>query len=91
MALWKISYDKKAAKQILKLSHENRQRVRDYMENVVANARNPYNLGKPLLFNKCGFWRYRIGKLRAIVDVQDDVFVVLVIQIDKRDKVYKKR
>ncbi len=49
---------------------------------------DPKQSGHGLVGGLSGFWRYRVGKYRLICSVQDDVLVIEVIRIAKRDEVY---
>ena len=49
----------------------------------------PRSFGKPLQYELYGLWRYRVGDWRIIAKIQDNVLTILVIDIDKRDEVYK--
>jgi mRNA interferase RelE/StbE len=48
----------------------------------------PNKIGKPLHHSLVGLWRYRIGNFRAIAKIKNDVLVILIIEIGKRDKIY---
>ncbi|MCY3544788.1 MAG: type II toxin-antitoxin system RelE/ParE family toxin [Chloroflexota bacterium] len=36
-----------------------------------------------------GLWRYRAKDCRIVCDIQDDVLVVLVVRVGRRDGVYR--
>lgn len=35
-------------------------------------------------------WRYRVGSYRIIADIQDQLFIVVVVKAGKRNDVYKR-
>lgn len=86
---WQYILERKAAKELSKLSQDTQQQILDYLTLRVLEANNPRDLGKPLSGNKSGLWRYRIDKYRIICQIRDSVMIVLVIQIGKRDRVYE--
>ena len=50
---------------------------------------NPRQFGEPLRRELYGLWRYRVGDWRIIAKIQDNVLTILVIDIGKRDEIYK--
>lgn len=71
------------------MSLEVRKRVVDYLDNRIACDRDPRRFGKALQKDLYGLWRYRVGDIRIIAHIQDHEFIVLLVDVDKRDKVYK--
>jgi mRNA interferase RelE/StbE len=51
---------------------------------------NPKSFGKPLLYNRKGYWRYRIEDYRVICKIMDGELIVLAIDIGHRKDVYKR-
>jgi mRNA interferase RelE/StbE len=50
---------------------------------------NPRSFGEPLKYQLYGLWRYRVGQWQIIAKIQDNVLTILVIDIGKRDEIYK--
>ena len=88
--VWKIKYLKSVQKNIRKIEHKERERVRKYLENQIANSDNPRRFGKALKGNQSEFWRYRVGDHRIICELNDISATILVIRIGHRKDVYKK-
>ena len=61
-----------------------------WIENNLENCENPRLHGKPLVGNRKGDWRYRVGDYRIIADIQDDRILILVLDIEHRSKVYRR-
>ena len=60
------------------------------MDERVAAIDDPRTLGKSLSGPKRGvYWRYRVGDMRIICDIQDGEMRVLVIEIGNRREVYR--
>lgn len=38
--------------------------------------------------NRSGQWRYRVGDLRIIAEIQDDKIIILVLNIGHRSEIY---
>ncbi len=86
---WIINYTESALRQLKKLDKSIALRVVDYMDEHVATIDDPRTLGKNLSGSKLGaYWRYRVGDMRIICDIQDGEMCVLVIEIGNRREVY---
>jgi mRNA interferase RelE/StbE len=87
---WTIEYTETALKQLRKLDRQIARRIFDFMHERISGEHNPRDTGKALTGNLLdAFWRYRIGDLRIICDIQDGRLCVLVIQIGNRREVYR--
>jgi mRNA interferase RelE/StbE len=87
---WTISYTDTALKQLRKLDRQAARRILDFMDDRIAAAENPRDLGKALTGPTMGtFWRYRVGDYRIICDIRDGKLCVLVLAIGHRREVYR--
>lgn len=59
------------------------------MKSKLDGLENPRSIGKALLGQYKGLWRYRIGAYRVICDIRDDELIVLAIDIGHRKEIYK--
>ncbi|MBQ3451469.1 MAG: type II toxin-antitoxin system RelE/ParE family toxin [Selenomonadaceae bacterium] len=50
---------------------------------------NPRAKGKALEGEWEGYWRYRVGNYRLVAEIQDDKIIILIINVDKRNDIYK--
>lgn len=87
--VWTIDYTDTAKGQLRKLDKPVARRIVDYMDQRIAEAANPRQIGKALTGPLGDFWRYRVGDCRVICDIQDDVLRVLVVQIGHRREIYR--
>lgn len=85
---WTIEYSDTARAQLRRLGREMSRRVVDYMDERIATQDNPRSLGRALTGPMSELWRYRVGNCRVVCDIQDDVLVVLVVRVGRRDSVY---
>lgn len=89
---WTIKYTESAQRQLKKLDKAIALRVLDYMDLRVAVLADPRAAGKNLVSPKLGsYWRYRVGDVRVICDIQDQNVLILVVEIGHRHKVYRGR
>ncbi len=89
MAAWKIKFKKKALKTLSKMDVEAKKRVLHYLDRRIAADKNPRRFGKALQGEKWGLWRYRVGDIRIVVSIEDDEFIVLVVQVGRRGHIYR--
>lgn len=81
-------YSKEAARQFKKLDLFTQKKIKAYTDELEA-LDNPRVKGKGLVANLSGYWRYRIENYRLICKIQDNEMIILCLEINKRDKVYK--
>ena len=87
---WAINYTESALRKLRKLDKSIALRVVDYMDHRIAILDDPRKLGKHLVGPKLGtYWRYRVGDIRVICDIQDGEMCVLVVEIGNRREVYR--
>ena len=86
---WRIEYARSTQKDVQKLDRKARQRIRQYLEERVAQLDDPRHLGKPLKGRLSELWRYRVGDYRVICELRDEALVVLVVRIGHRKEVYE--
>lgn len=63
-------------------------RYYNFFDKHIRDGVDPTVFGKPLKGNLKGKHRYRVGKYRIICKIDKGKLIVLVVDIDKRDKVY---
>lgn len=86
---WTIEYTATARKALAKLDRQTAQRIDRFLFERVATRDDPHELGKALTGPFGGFWRYRVGDYRIVVELQDKVLRILVVRIAHRRKVYR--
>ena len=90
--VWIIKYTESSLRQLVRLDKPVAQRILDYMDERIAILVDPRAAGKNLVGPRMGsYWRYRIGDIRVICDVQDHALVILVVEVGHRREVYRRR
>ncbi|MBB5207668.1 type II toxin-antitoxin system RelE family toxin [Chiayiivirga flava] len=87
---WVIEFAASASRQLGKLGHNDAERVLQFLRTRIATADNARSIGKALRGPLGDFWRYRVGDIRLVCDIQDHRLVVLVLTVGRRDTVYKR-
>jgi mRNA interferase RelE/StbE len=88
-AVWRVEFDRAAARELRKLGVEAERRVVAYLRTRITGGGDPRRLGQPLTGDRQGFWRYRIGDYRIVAAIEDNRLVVLVVTIGHRREVYR--
>ena len=85
---YKVIIRQKAEKQLNKLDDSMKLKIMRYIKQNLNNTDNPKKFGKASRYNLKGFWRYRVENYRIIAKIEKDELVILIVEIDKRDKIY---
>ena len=86
---WRIEWDERAIHDAKKLEPEVRKRIVAYLRERIATDQDPRRFGKPLLADKSGLWRYRVGDYRIDCRIETERVVVLVLAVGHRSTVYE--
>ncbi len=87
--IWEIEFDERARKELRKLGATAQRQILHYLRTRIATDQDPRRFGKPMLGDKWGLWRYRVGDYRLICQIEDEKFVVLVVKVGNRRDVYE--
>jgi len=88
--VWRIELSTLGQKTLAKLSPQVRERVLRFLFERVAPLEDPRSIGDALKGAELGnFWKYRVGDVRIIADIQDRSLRVLVIKVGHRREVYR--
>lgn len=85
---YSVELSAKAKKQLEKLDKATAKLITSWLLKNLQGCENPRLLGKGLVANRSGQWRYRIGDYRVIADIQDDKILILVLAIGHRRDIY---
>jgi len=87
---WNVEFLDTAKRQLAKLDRKRQAAILDYLEDQIATLDDPRSRGKPLVGDRKGLWRYRVGDYRVLCELRDDDLIVLVVTIGHRRQVYRK-
>ena len=85
---YNLMYSEKAQKQLNRLDNSMKSKILKYIDQNLFHTDNPKKFDKALRYNLKGFWRYRVENYRIIAKIEKDELVILIVQINKRDKIY---
>ncbi|TIH36151.1 type II toxin-antitoxin system RelE family toxin [Subtercola vilae] len=87
MTRWHLETTPEFDKAARRLDKPMLRRIRDYLEDV-TELENPRDRGKGLSADRAGYWRYRIGDYRVIVEILDDQLVLVALDLGHRSEIY---
>lgn len=86
---WKVEYTETALAALRKLDKPVARRIMDYLDAHIVGQDAPRATGKRLQGPLGGLWRYRVGDMRVICQIEDQVLRVLVLRLGKRSDIYR--
>jgi len=86
---WDYKISEPALKQIKKLDKQAAARIIRYLDERISGTEDPRQWGKQLKGELNNIWRYRSGDYRILCQLQDDVFIVLVLKAGHRKDIYE--
>ena len=76
-------------KQFKKLDRSIQIIIAKWIKKHLENCNDPRTSGKALSANLKGYWRYRIGDYRLLVEIREKELVIMAISIAHRSDVYE--
>lgn len=84
--MFEIQFKKSVKKDLQKLSKADQKQI---LDNIQQNlAKDPYK-GKALTGEFKGLYRWRVGNIRVIYEIQTKQLIILVLKIGQRKNVYR--
>lgn len=88
MSRWQLRTAPRFDKAARRLDPPVLRRVKRYLEEV-CELDDPRSRGKGMTADFAGYWRYRIGDWRVVVEIRDAELVVLAIALGHRSTIYR--
>ena len=87
MSRWGLETSPQFDKAARKLDPQVLRRIKAYLDEV-CELDDPRSRGKGLTADLAGYWRYRIGDYRVLVEVRDADLVIIAITLGHRSDIY---
>lgn len=87
MSRWALETSPQFEKAARKLDPQVLRRVKVYLDEV-CELDDPRSRGKGLTGDLAGYWRYRIGDYRLLVEIRDEQLVIVAITLGHRSGIY---
>ncbi|MBA5810842.1 type II toxin-antitoxin system RelE family toxin [Enterococcus faecium] len=85
---YRLEFTPEIQKQLRKMDKHQATLIVRWLYQHIDGIDYPRKFGKGLTANRSGQWRYRIGKYRVLVEIEDNQMVVIAIQVGHRKNVY---
>lgn len=86
--MYKVEFTDKARKFLKKADPTTAKLIMSWIKKNLVNCTDPRLHGKPLVANRSGQWRYRVGDYRILCEIEDDKVLILVLAIGHRRDIY---
>lgn len=86
MSEWRLQTSPQFDKAARRLDRPVLRRVKAYLDEV-CRLDDPRQRGKGLTGDLSGYWRYRVGDWRVVVEIRDEEFVVIAIGLGHRSQI----
>jgi mRNA interferase RelE/StbE len=86
--VFSVYYSEAAKRQLTKLDKQVARMLYAWIGKNLEGSENPRTIGKPLIGDQKGSWRYRVGNYRIIADIEDEKLIILVIAVGHRREIY---
>ena len=86
---WKVFFEEQALKDFAKLDHSVQRQIQKYLRERLTTVEYPQRLGKPLMHQLKGFWRYCVGDYRLICRIIEQQLTIVVVELGHRRDIYE--
>ena len=83
-----VEFTDQAKKQLKKMDKHTASLIVGWIRKNLEGYSNPRIIGKGLVANRSGQWRYRVGDYRLIAEIQDEKIIILIVSIGHRREIY---
>lgn len=90
MTQWQLRTSPQFDKAARRLDRAVLRRVKEYLDEV-CQLDDPRQRGKGLTADLSGYWRYRVGDWRVVVEIRDEELIIIAIGLGHRSTVYRGR
>lgn len=84
-----VRFSEIAERDLDKMDPPVREYIIRWIRKNLEGIDNPRRIGKALQGDLSGLWRYKVGKYRIIVEIQDDDLIIMTLHIRFRKNAYR--
>lgn len=85
---YSVRYSKEAEKFLKKMDKHDANELYGWIDKHLKQATDPRETGKPLLANRSGQWRYRVGNYRLIAEIKESELIIHIVKVGHRKDIY---
>lgn len=89
MTGWRIEVTRQFEKSLRALDTPDISRAKNFLEQL-GSEDDPRSRGKPLTGNLSGFWRYRFGDFRILVEIRAEERTLVLVSVGHRSTIYRR-
>lgn len=90
MIPYHVEFSKRAMKALKKLDKQQAALILGWVRKNLEGTTDPRRHGKALTADCTGTWRYRVGDVRLLAEIQDETVVILIVHVGHRRDVYER-
>jgi mRNA interferase RelE/StbE len=83
---WSLIWKEEALEDLERIDQKDSKLIKHKIETYLVQ--DPLTIGKTLQYNMKGIYSYRVGLYRVLYIVSQAEIFILIVKINKRDKVY---
>ena len=87
--MYRVELSENAIKSFKKMDKQISTMLFAWITKNLEGCENPRILGKGLVSDKKGIWRYRVGDYRLLAHIYDDRLIILFVDAGHRKDIYK--
>lgn len=87
MTRWRLETTAEFDRAARRLDPQILRRIKGYLDEVL-DLDDPRGRGRGLSSERAGYWRYRIGDYRVLVEIKDDVLTIIAVGLGHRSEIY---
>lgn len=88
--MYKVEISENALKQLRKLDKQIARLIIAWITKHLEGCKNSRLLGRELVADKKGVWRYRVGDYRILTHISQNKLIVLVVDVGHRKDIDQK-
>ena len=86
---YEVRFSERYLKELEKLNKYTKQMIMAWVRKNLQGCSDPKAQGEPLVGNRKGHWRYKIGDYRLICVIEDDKLVILALTVGHRREIHE--
>ncbi|AQQ53176.1 type II toxin-antitoxin system RelE family toxin [Planococcus lenghuensis] len=87
--MYAVRFSDVALKKLKKMDRYQASLLIGWIEKNLQDSSDPRTLGKALVANHKGKWRYRVGDYRILALIEDEKILITIIDVGHRKDIYE--
>ncbi|AQQ55487.1 type II toxin-antitoxin system RelE family toxin [Planococcus lenghuensis] len=87
--MYAVRFSDVALKKLKKMDRYQASLLIGWIEKNLQDSSNPRTLGKAVVANHKGKWRYHVGDYRILALIEDEKILITIIDVGHRKDIYE--